>query len=55
LHTVLINDFVRRRFPLLLVKDLYNDNITLNRPIHVFAADKKDRFGEGWYRDGTLT
>jgi hypothetical protein len=38
--TVLVNDFVRGRFPFLLVKYFYDDDVALNRPIHVFATNK---------------
>jgi hypothetical protein len=38
-QSVLVNDFVRRCFPLLLGKYFYDD-VALNRPIHVFGANK---------------
>jgi hypothetical protein len=54
-RTVLINNFVCRRFPFLFFEHLKDNHIALNRPIHVFAANQQDGFGEGWYRDAPLT
>lgn len=54
-RTILIDNFVCGRFPLFFLKHLYDNDITLNRPIHVFAANEQDRFGERWYWDAPLT
>ena len=47
-RTLLVDHFVGRRLPFILVENFDDDNISVNSAIHVFSANQKDRLCESW-------
>jgi hypothetical protein len=41
--TILVNDLLSGRFPLLFREDLHHDDITIHRSVHVLPTDQQDR------------